>query len=300
MKTKITLTTLFFISVVCSFAQEKFIQIEMADQSPTFNFVGHPTYYYDVPSGATDYSSDTGLNAILSGNNVIAYDIIEFMPNMSINGYANWTLVVCDNCDNVQLAADLEAYPTVIRNAYPMDERISYNHMYVKILDIATGVPTGSSNGIITTNDAGLNAIFNTYNVYYYEQLFPSSSSNSSLRAYELMCDCNSFNLKAALDAYTTVIEVTERLEIISQALSTPEASFSNVNLYPNPVKNTLHISNATNLRSIEVYSVQGQLMLTQKNQFTTVDMSSLKSGLYFVKLIDNANNSSTFKIVKN
>ncbi|WP_046757566.1 T9SS type A sorting domain-containing protein [Kordia jejudonensis] len=298
---KTTLTIFLLLSVLFSFAQDKYIQIEMVDQTPTIGaFQGAPTYYYDVPFGATDYSNDAGLNAILAGNNVIAYDVIESLPNVSTNGFAHWTLVVCDNCDNNQLATDLSAYSSVIRNAYPLnDNREAYNQLYLKIADINIGTPTGVTNGIITTNDAGLNAIFTTHTVYFYQQSFPSSSQNSLLRAYTLLCDCDAALLKTDLDAYTSVIEVAERTFIESQLLSTTEAVFTDVNIYPNPVKDKLNISKTENITSVEIYSIQGKRMRTQKSQFETIDMSQLKSGLYFVTLTDNANRSNTFKIVK-
>ncbi|PTX63098.1 putative secreted protein (Por secretion system target) [Kordia periserrulae] len=305
MKIKILCAVFLQCFVISLFGQnDKYIQIELVDTTIINSYVGAPTYYYDMPPGATDYSNDAGLNAILDGNNVYAYDTIESIPSPFVYGagFSHWTLVVCDDCDHNQLAANLNAYSSVIKNAYPLIERYSYNQLYLRVADVTIGVYTGMNNGIVTTNDAGLNAIFTTHNVTYYEQAFPSSSQNTLLRAYFLMCDCDANLLKVDLDNYPSVIEsgTVSNLPVESQLLSTAEVTLSNVNLYPNPVKNTLNISSATNLNSIEVYSVQGQLMLTQKNQFTTVDMSPLKSGLYFVKLIDNANNSSTFKIVKN
>lgn len=148
--------------------------------------------------------------------------------------------------------------------------------------------------------DYSNDAIFTAYNVYLYQQAYPSSSQNSLLRAYFLMCDCDANLLKADLDAYTAVIESSERMAIHTQTLSTTEVVFTDVNLYPNPVKNTLHISKTNEIKSLEIYSIQGQVVLTQKSQFETIDMSNLQSGLYFVKLTDNANRSSTFKVLKN
>ena len=303
MTKKITLTALLFFIIQFSLAQTKYIQVEVVDQSTTFgNFIGAPTYYYDMPLGYTNYSNDAGLNAILAGNEVITYDTIESLQNVSENGYANWTLVVCNNCDVNQLAANLNAYSSVIRNAYPSEDLYAYNQLSLKIADINVGISTGTNNGIITTNDAGLNAIFTTHNVYFYAQQFPSSMQNSLLRSHIIMCDCDANDLKTDLDAYTTVIEsgTVERQFLLSQLLSTTEAVFTDVNIYPNPVKNTLHISKTTHIKSLEIYSIQGQVVLSQKGQFETIDMSVLSNGMYFVKLTDNANRSKTIKIAKN
>lgn len=300
---KITCIAMLFLFTQFSFGQEKYIQVEVVDQSTMFNgFVGAPTYYYDMPLGYTNYSNDAGLNAILAGNNVIAYDTIESLQNVSENGYANWTLVVCNSCDVNQLATNLNAYSSVIRNAYPLDDFYAYNQLSLRIADINVGISTGTNNGIVTTNDTGLNSIFVTHNVYFYGQQFPSSMQNSLLRVHIIMCDCDANDLKTDLDAYTTVIEsgTVERQLLLSQLLSTAETVFTDVNIYPNPVKNTLHISKTTNIKSLEIYSIQGQVMLTQKSQFETVDMSQLQSGLYFLKLTDNANRSKTIKIAKN
>lgn len=299
MTTKTTLTALLLFSVLFSFAQEKYIQVEMEDQSINYDYVGAPTYYYNMPPDATDYSNDTGLNNILMGNNVTAYDFIEssFFDDLELG---NRVLVVCDNCDHNQLAANLIAYSSVIKNAYPLDDRYSYNELLLKINDVSIGIPTGMNNGVITTNDAGLNTIFTTHNVYFYKQLFPSSMNNSLLRSYALACDCDATVLKTDLDAYIGVIELTEAVYIESQLLlSTPEAAFSDVKVYPNPVENVLNISNTTNIKSLEIYAIQGQKVLTETSQFASIDMSKLKSGLYFVKLTDATNNSSTFKIIK-
>ena len=69
---------------------------------------------------------------------------------------------------------------------------------------------------------------------------------------------------------------------------SVSSAAFSNVNMYPNPAKDILHIdfgmlSNA----SLQILNLQGQVMLSKQlsGQTKELDISALPAGLYFVQL---------------
>jgi len=69
---------------------------------------------------------------------------------------------------------------------------------------------------------------------------------------------------------------------------SVSSAAFSNVNMYPNPAKDILHIdfgmlSNA----SLQILNLQGQVMLSKQlsGQTKELDISTLPAGLYFVQL---------------
>ncbi|MDO5968245.1 T9SS type A sorting domain-containing protein [Flavivirga aquimarina] len=73
------------------------------------------------------------------------------------------------------------------------------------------------------------------------------------------------------------------------------------VKLYPNPANDILNITNAQGLK-VSIYSILGEQVLTTKleqaNANATIDISSLKTGVYFVKTA-NANRAITKKIIK-
>lgn len=82
--------------------------------------------------------------------------------------------------------------------------------------------------------------------------------------------------------------------------LSVEDKFAKNLNFYPNPVSRTLTISSPFVIESYQVYNVLGTLVLEGKGQgkSTRINMSSLNSGLYFVKVMSN-NMQSTVKITK-
>ena len=84
------------------------------------------------------------------------------------------------------------------------------------------------------------------------------------------------------------------------QTLGTHNFAFNNFSYFPNPVKNTLSISNDTTIDAIEITSVLGQKMISQKvNELhTEINLSELSNGIYFVK-VTSEGQKKTMKIVK-
>ncbi len=73
-------------------------------------------------------------------------------------------------------------------------------------------------------------------------------------------------------------------------ALGLNDLTLTNFKLYPNPAKNslTIELSNAIQQLSFSIYNLEGQRVLTSNLSSETlqqIDISSLKSGLYFVTL---------------
>lgn len=79
----------------------------------------------------------------------------------------------------------------------------------------------------------------------------------------------------------------------LSQNLSINEIEKSDFKIYPNPVKDILHLSSKLGRLNVEIYDVQGKLILSKKieknvirNHFE-IDVSRLNTGIYLL-IIDN------------
>ena len=72
------------------------------------------------------------------------------------------------------------------------------------------------------------------------------------------------------------------------------------LNVFPNPVKDILSIENPNelNIQQVKVYEHGGKLVYQAKDPFNTLDLSSLPSGVFFVK-IETAKGGVTRKIFK-
>ncbi|WP_284652672.1 T9SS type A sorting domain-containing protein [Flavobacterium terrisoli] len=83
-------------------------------------------------------------------------------------------------------------------------------------------------------------------------------------------------------------------------ALGTSDFAFDNFVYHPNPVKNSLTISNNEIIDTIEITSVLGQKVKSIKvnNLQTEIDFSELTSGMYFVK-VSSLGQEKTVKIIK-
>jgi Leucine-rich repeat (LRR) protein len=69
------------------------------------------------------------------------------------------------------------------------------------------------------------------------------------------------------------------------------------INIYPNPVQNTLFINSETPIDSLQLYTLQGQLI--DESQNNQIDVSTLTSGLYFVSVMIDGKNIVK-KFIKN
>ena len=100
------------------------------------------------------------------------------------------------------------------------------------------------------------------------------------------------YNFPITTNTYTTTIA----------ALSNPSFELDNYfNLYPNPTSNelTIHLKQAIEINSIQIYNTIGQLVQVQTGNASKVDVSNLKTGNYFIK-INTSSGYSTSQFIKN
>ena len=81
-------------------------------------------------------------------------------------------------------------------------------------------------------------------------------------------------------------------------------ANLSGIDVYPSLVTNALNISvpSATGIYNVAIYNYLGTVVKQASiaGKTSTVDISSLTNGMYFVKVIDAQNAQAIFRIVKN
>jgi hypothetical protein len=75
------------------------------------------------------------------------------------------------------------------------------------------------------------------------------------------------------------------------------------ISVFPNPTKNIVNLSNLPNTNNlIKIYDILGKevLRITTNNRNETIDVSSLKSGIYIIKIESNKQQVASKKLVIN
>lgn len=84
------------------------------------------------------------------------------------------------------------------------------------------------------------------------------------------------------------------------KSLSTDDVSInlSNYKIHPNPTEDILYITSKSQISKLEIYNNIGQVVLLELNK-ASIDISSLNTGLYFIKIKDEIGNSEIKKFIK-
>jgi len=61
----------------------------------------------------------------------------------------------------------------------------------------------------------------------------------------------------------------------------------SKVTFFPNPATTQVQIQTNNTIKTVKIYNLNGQLLLSENNT-KTIDVSSLPKGLYFIEIVDN------------
>jgi hypothetical protein len=85
---------------------------------------------------------------------------------------------------------------------------------------------------------------------------------------------------------------ITNEAETAFQALSNPDFEKDNsIKMYPNPTNSLVNISGDFNIKSIQLFDVQGRLLQTSlsNDTNTVLDLAQRAKGMYFIKVISEA-----------
>jgi hypothetical protein len=258
--------------------------------------VGSPMYDWgNFGFVSLNTSNDAGLNAILSNYSITSYENNEVHP---YEPYMGRVKIIRGNTSQ-QFINELLAYSTVIESAKITDGYEFTDALRLQLVDLNIGSPVGTSNNIIVTNDPGLNAIFQTFNVFYYVQSYPSSTVNSTLRYYTTVCDCDKNLLNAALVSYTAVITTTESFNggvmLATTDFERPKAIVS-----PNPFSDNFNIESDQNITNYAIIDITGKVIISESSVSVLQNKTSqLNAGMYILNLSFDNGQKANYKLVK-
>lgn len=87
----------------------------------------------------------------------------------------------------------------------------------------------------------------------------------------------------------------------VDRTLSTTDFFKNNFSIYPNPANNVVTVSknNTAEISSINITDINGRIVKEVVNGLTTINVSDLNTGVYFLKVISNEGVGTT-KLIKN
>lgn len=120
---------------------------------------------------------------------------------------------------------------------------------------------------------------------------FPPEAAYSTVQfRYGILLD----NLQAG-----DIVYIDNLAAEISATASTKNLNAFEFSMYPNPVINELIIKTQESLKKVEIYNLLGKKVLISENVTNSIDVSSLSSSIYLVKLTSDKG-VSIKKLVKN
>lgn len=123
------------------------------------------------------------------------------------------------------------------------------------------------------------------------EDLNPSNNSLDFETRYIYFDERIFFAANSGMGRELFVMEACANLGVETNQL----AEFT---IYPNPANNFINIETAAEISKIEIHSTLGQLIATYLGNNKQLELSLIKSGIYFLTITTNDNNVTTRKII--
>lgn len=268
---------LFLLFGFYGFSQPIYIQISTNSNSIYVN-----TNPIDPFNSYNNSTSDVGLNIILDNHNVT---MVTDNNHEIDNTVAIFAIYEGSNLNG--FITDLESYTGLVTkvNISPEYETFGDVLMY-NLVNPTIGIQTGTDlNGIVITNDSGLNTILLNHNVTYFQN-------------YYLQCDCNIVDLKNDLTNYNSVISSSHYASLVF--LNTPKFSNNLIKIYPIPFENDIEIESNNLITNYKLFSLDGKI-ISDVNQFENFknSLQNLNSGIYIIELTNDSSEVHRQKIIK-
>lgn len=230
-----------------------------------------------------------------------------FTLNQTVVGSYDPNDKTCLEGETVDVATIGKYVHYVIRfentGTYPAQNIVVKDMIDTTKFDVSTLVPLHGSHGFYTRiKDNKVEFIFENINLDF------NDATNDGYVAFKIKTlptlmvgetftnDANiyfDYNYPITTNAFATTIQ---------NVLSNQNFVFENeFVLYPNPTHDILNIStkNQIEIQSVEIYNIVGQLVIAVPNTTTSIDVSNIATGTYFIK-VNTKKGSAITKFLKN
>lgn len=153
-----------------------------------------------------------------------------------------------------------------------------YDNLYLYSL-------SGSNFGALTTTplDSNLNSLCTTGTTFSVSSLGSGDFMNPNTLPTQIINDITTYSsITPAVTVVSNFSLNTDYCLLTSSQEIKKETE--NIYIHPNPANNILNIRSSHDLIEVTVFDVTGKIQL-QQNHRTTIDISDLNSGIYFIKI---------------
>jgi hypothetical protein len=270
-------------------AQQPDVEIRLVNAN-----VGTSIVYNQNQVNEYTASNDAGINSILNSYGVRSYIIKGGHPYQPYSG----RIISIAGVFPQQFVNDLLSYSSVVQYASISDKSYFSDALNLKLVNLNVGTPIGYNGNIVVTNNTALNQIFQNYNVFYFAQLYPTSTSNVNLRSYTAVCNCNANSLKTDLNNLSSVIESVNNFG--AAYLSNNQFEKSKTKISPNPFLNVFSIETEDVISKYTIFDSTGkQIESTSNKNELDNQVSKLQAGFYILNLAFENGKAYNYKLVK-
>lgn len=231
-------------------------------------------------------TTDAFLNTILQNHNVNTCYQSPYLTNGE-----NVLFFRYDGVNISNFISDLENYNSTISKVNVCCQPEAFADLLILYLvNPNIGNPISyDSNGIVITNDSGLNSIFQTYGV---------TEMSLDYTSYSIIFNGNCNDLKNALLNYSSVLDNVELAGVVF--LSTDSFNSNSFKIFPNPFENEINFTSKDSLTNIMLISIDGKIIGNYKSskEINSI-IPSLTQGVYLIELTDINNSKTIKKVVK-
>ena len=156
----------------------------------------------------------------------------------------------------------------------------------------SAATPTGSATQTFVEGETIASIVVNPTTVVWYASESDAMSNTNPLASGTVLVNNTTYyavNVVGNCRSAAFAVTVTVTLGV---------NDFNSVSfvLYPNPADEFIKIDSTLELKSVEIYTIHGQKVLTSnQNQ---IDVAHLPAGVYMVQILDSDNNSATKKVI--